>query len=497
MTAVRLRPLAAVLLAIVSAAVLGVTPLLTPALLAGMERLQKLIADIKLLADDDLGWIMTGTGTPVPPESYLSQIEQLFLPSSPLFAGQPTFDGYTFEGLTTPEQFCPFVCLPPPNPQLNFGDSLAQGVGILNDKIVPALQDGDNVAVFGYSQSATISTIEMQDLIKNPPAGVDLSNLHVVLIGDPNNPIGGMLTRLDFPDGVQPFSLSPASQHVPFVNIPLSIGPTPTEPIATDIYTGEYDGWAAFPQDPSNILADINALIGISTVHPTYPHLTPGDVASAINVGAIGDAHFYDIPENLPILGFMFDGGTAGQFFGDFFSPWARLTVDWGYGNAGDPAVDGLHLIPVSLGGSPYEAAFGVAGGPWAATPLGALWDGSGVAGFFEKMDPLQLLAGVQNALIQSVIGPWADVAAAGGALSAGDIATVAGITQALQAATGYDLVNSVDTALLTGWNDLANAVDLGSVIGPAALLDGPLISGKPVIDLVGGVFDIFNFFGA
>ena len=74
----------------------------------------------------------------------------------------------------------------------------------------------------------------------------------------------------------------------------------------------------------SNILGDINALIGIETVHPFYPDLAPAlslDFSHHDRLGTIGDTNFYDIPENLPILAFMYDGGPAGQFFGDAFSP--------------------------------------------------------------------------------------------------------------------------------------------------------------------------------
>jgi hypothetical protein len=507
MTATRFGSLGAVLLAMMCACVLAVTSMLTSAFVFGVE---KVIAQIKLLADE--GFILSGTGEATPDPTYIDQVESLYLqPMPPLFPGQPTFDNYSFQGLTTPEDFCPFVCIPG-QPDLNFGQSLALGTADLNTAIVPALQDGNNVAVFGFSQSATVATQEMDNLIANTPAGVDLSKLHVVLIGDPNTPTGGILDRFQFPDGVQAFSLSPAEQHVPFVNIPLGIPPTPTTAIPTDIYTGEYDGYADFPQDqdPLNgILADINALIGIDTVHPFYPDLTPEQLAAAIPIGTIGQSNYYDIPENLPILAFMFDGGPAGQFFGDAFSPFLRLFIDWTYGNAGDPAVDGFHPIPLGGGddmggpdGSPYEAAVGVAGGPWADTPYGTLYDGSlltsaassGIAGFFDKMDPLQMLAGVENAAIQTLVGPFADILADinGGTLSSGDITTVTDVTTFLQTVTGYDLINLVDQGVL----DLLKAVPDGQDVVDG-LLDGPLIPGQPLIDLLGGAFDVFNFFGA
>lgn len=505
MSGARFRSPTRALVAILSAAIVGVTALLTSVFVFGI---QTLVAEVALLAGD-VGWIMSGTGVPTPPPDYISAVENLYLQPN-----LPDFGAYNLQPLTTPEQFCPFVCNPS-EPYLTFGASVNQGVADLDAKIVPALQAGDNVAVFGYSQSATIATQEMDNLLAHPPAGVDLSNLHVVLIGDPNSPIGGILDRFQFPDGIKAFSLAPAPQHVPFLNIPLSIPPTPTEPFPTDVYTGEYDGYANFPQDPTNLLADLNALIGIQTVHPFYPDLTPAQLASAIDVGTIGDTHFYDIPENLPLLAFMYDGGPAGQFFGDVFSPYMRLFIDWGYGNAGDPAVDGYHTIPLGAGnamggpdGSPYEAAQGVAGGPWAETPLGTLWDGSagtatasevahsGIAGIFEKMDPLQLLAGFENAGIQTFVGPFTDILAAvnGGTLSPGDLTIMTDLTKFLDTVTGYDLINSIDHGLLTVWSDLTANLP---ALSPDAILDGPLIPGQPLIDLVGLGFDFFNFFGA
>jgi hypothetical protein len=485
----RLRSPGYVLLAIVCAAVVGVTSIMTAAFVFGVK---KVIAEAKLLEND---FIMGGTSVPDPSAApgYIPGVEQLYLNE-----GTPI-------AVNTPEEFCPPVCFPAPadDPSswtnLNFGDSLTVGTQVLNGDIGSLAASGGTAAVFGYSQSATIATEEMENL---HAAGVSDPNLSIVLAGDPNNPIGGILDRFQFPDGIQAFSLTPEPQHLPFLNVPLSIAPTPTDAFPTDIYTGEYDGWADFPQDPTNILGDINALIGIDTVHPFYPDLTSAQLASAIDVGTIGDTNFYDIPENLPILAFMFDGGPAGQFFGDVFSPFLRLSIDWGYGNAGDPAVDGSYLIPLGGGddmggpdGSPYEAAQGVAGGPWAETPLGTLYDGSGVAGLFEKMDPLQLLAGFENAGIQTFVGPFTDILADinGGTLSPGDITTMDDVTIFLQNITGYDLVNLVDKSLL----DSVTLLGPGAVDALDQALDGPLIPGQPLIDLVGYGFDIFNFFGA
>jgi hypothetical protein len=461
----RLRSPGHMLLAIVCVAVMGVTSIMTAAFVFGVKAI---IAEAKLLADE--GWIMSGTGVPTPDDAYLSEVEALYLSQ---------FSSYSFQGLTTPEQFCPIICNSS-EPYLTFGQSLNQGVADLNNVIVPALEGGNNVAVLGYSQSADIATIEMNDLINNTPTGVNLNDLSVTLLGDPQSPIGGILDRFQFPDGVGAFSLSPEPQHVPFLDIPLSLATTPTTGIATDIYTGEYDGWADFPEDPTNIFADINALIGIDTVHPYYPDPTPGvnlDTNDIISLGSIGNTNFYEIPAPLPTLAFMYDGGPAGLFFYDLFDPYASLIDDWAYGNPGDPGA-GIEVNGVD--------PIGVAG-PWTVDATGQLV-ASGVAGFDPKMDPLEMLAGMEYAAVQTFVGPINDLLQ-----DAGQSPLPQSFVDSLL--SGYDITNQLDTSLLTTWTDLTASIPS---LSPDAILDGaPLISGQPLIDLVGYGFDIFNFFGA
>ncbi len=465
--------------AVLCAAALAATSMMAAASGVGVRTL---IAEAVLLANDGLinGFIMGGTGNPLPDPVYIGQVEGLYLqPSPPLFLGQPTFPSpeYTFEGLSTPEQFCPVVCLPAPNPDLTFGDSLNQGVTALNNAILPPLENGENVAVLGYSQSATVASVEMNNLLSNPPASelYDPSKLHVVLLGDPNSPIGGILDRFQFPAGVGTDSLDSAPQHLPFLNVPLGLDPTPTGPFPTDIYTGEYDGYGDFPEDPSNILADINALVGIETVHPYYPDPDPTvnlDTGDIIDLGKIGDTTFYEIPAPLPILAFMYDGGPAGQFFYDAFNPSLSLNIDWSYGNPGDPGVgvNGTDAI-----------------GPWQVDATGQLM-ASGVAGFLPKMDPLQMLAGAEYANVQSLVNPIDDLLR-----DAGQATLPNSFVNSLL--SGYDFTNQLDTSLLTEWTNLTASMP---TLAPDAILDGsPLISGQPLIDLVGLGFDAFNFFGA
>ncbi len=475
MTVKRVHPLGATLLAALCAVLLGMSSLLSPALAA---RVEKMIADISqelvLLAGQ--GWIMTGTGQSDPTiGSYMDVVRDFYLqPVTPWFTGQTVFPGYAFDGLITPEQFCPIVCQPLPVPQLNFADSLAQGAANLDAAIRPQLEAGDEVTVFGYSQSAVVSTLAMHNLLANAPGGdYDPLNLHFVLIGDPNSPIGGILSRLDFANG-----LDGGMQHIPFLGIPLGIGAGPTD-FSASIYSTEYDGWSNFPQDPTNLLAVINAVMGIGTEHGAYFN---DNLGNAIDLGSIGSNDFYMLPTAvLPILGPLYGLGDVGKLVGDALAPLLKVGIDWSYGNPGAPDAG------ITVGGvDPIGAA-----GSWAVTATGQLSEDTGVAGFLLRMDPLQMLAGMQYAGVQSLTNTINNLL---------EFAGQAPLSQSIvdTLLTGYHFTVDLDHSLLTGWQDLATQYNVLDVLGPDAIFNGaPLISAQPLLDLLGVGFSLINYLDA
>jgi hypothetical protein len=205
---------------------------------------------------------------------------------------------------------------------------VAEGDSILNSEIGSQLADNNDVTVLGYSQSATISTMEMED-IANGSAGIDPTSgqLSFVLLGDPNNPNGGMLERLDFPPGSDP--------SIPSLGITFS-GATPVTEYPTDIYTAEYDGFADFPRYPINLLSDLNALLGILFVHTQYPDLT--DLGSAVEVptsaGYDGATSYYMIPtDDLPLLDPLRSIPVIGNPLSDLLQPDLEVLVNLGYGD--------------------------------------------------------------------------------------------------------------------------------------------------------------------
>lgn len=101
--------------------------------------------------------IMGPTGNPGPSGNYLRQVYNLYI--RPFFPGSSPF------GLTTPEQFQPFSGIP----SLTFDQSVARGASILHGAIMAEYGAGRDVVVLGFSQSASVATLEMRHLASLPP----------------------------------------------------------------------------------------------------------------------------------------------------------------------------------------------------------------------------------------------------------------------------------------------------------------------------------------
>ena len=254
--------------------------------------------------------IMTGTGTPTPPQQYIDAVYSLYI--------SPNFTTANLHGLTTPEQLYPLTGVK----SLTLDQSLSQGVTILNNAIMQAHKGGITpINVFGYSQSAVIASLEMPKLVA---AGIPSTDVSFVLIGDPMNPNGGMFARfpgLSFPSIGGTF-----------------YGATPANDYPTVIYTGEYDGYADFPRYPIDFLSDLNALIGVIPVHGGYPTFTAAQVMSATQLSTSGPSQttYYMIPtQNLPLLDPVRLIPYIGNPVADLLQPDLTYLVNWGYGDPG------------------------------------------------------------------------------------------------------------------------------------------------------------------
>jgi hypothetical protein len=276
-------------------------------------------AGMQPASPSNIALIMGGTGDPSPSLKYMTAIEQAYLAKN--------FSGYTLVSLKTPEQFWPITGLT----SESFGSSVRQGVAILNNAIMTQIAAGHHVVVVGYSQSATIATLEMRYLDALPAALRPSSSLlKFVLLADPNSSMGGILTH--WIPGFGAFNV---------------VTPLKT-PYLTAIYTLQYDGIANFPLHPLWLPADLNALFGVLDLHGTYPYLTAAKVASAIS-HQIGNVTFYFMPTgNLPLLDPLRMIPILGNPVANALQPALRSIVDIGYNSAIPGLFEGIGPLSVA-----------------------------------------------------------------------------------------------------------------------------------------------------
>lgn len=311
---------------------------------------------------DDTALIVGASGVPTPSPSYVAAAQNLYL--NPL-----GYSSYTPQVVTTPEQLYPFTG---PN-ALTLNKSIPQGVTALDTSIRPQLAAGNNVVVFAYSQGAAVASQEAANLAAspNPPEPGQLS---FVLIGDPSNPNGGILTRFQIP-GAPPLSL-------PSLGITFSGAPTANTPYPTAVYNQEYDAAGDSPQYPLNILADLNATAGFLTLHFGFLAMTPDQINSAVKLPTTGgNTSYYMIPAaNLPLLAPVRLIPLVGDPIADLLQPDLRVLVNLGYGS-------------ITNGWSPDPANV--------TTPIGL---------FPTNINPADLVTALANGAVQGVTNALNDL---------------------------------------------------------------------------------------
>lgn len=293
------------------------------------------------LQGTQFGWFIGGSGNPIPSQTYVNQVLRYV---NQAFNVLPA----NAQALFTPEGLQPIYT---GIKSLPLNTSVTQGIQILDITIKNTLAANpmDSVAVLGYSQSAIISSLEMRNLMNpvlnpTPPAPEQLG---FTLLGNPMNPNGGLLAR--FP------GLSLPSLGLDFY------GATPPDtPYPTEIYTLQYDGFASFPRYPLNFLSDLNAFLGIQTIHGRYPsldiaNLPPGyDVVTlpgSESLTGVGETNYYmithpDLPIMAPIKAIPVIGGPLNSLL----EPNMRILVNLGYGDPNYGYSTGPANVPTPFG---------------------------------------------------------------------------------------------------------------------------------------------------
>jgi hypothetical protein len=303
----------------------------------------------------DIGLVLGGSGTPIPGMDYVKAADLLYLDG----LNPPKFPGLTFyeatptnpygSGLPTPEGLYPLEGVhslpfnypsdPTSTPIAGFpsqSTSVGQGVTILDNAIHSNIAAGDTTTVFGYSQSATIAGLVMQNLTAENVPG---SDVNFVLVGDPSAPNGGLLERFNGFETSSGHTFDSPSATVPSLGIAFN-SYTPDDAYTTAIYSQEYDGFTDFPQYPLNFLADLNAFLGIETLHGNYlgtATTSPPDLSTAMTLPtdpAYGtDTTYYMIPETAPLVTLLGEIPGIGKPLEALLGPDLTILINLGYGN--------------------------------------------------------------------------------------------------------------------------------------------------------------------
>lgn len=287
------------------------------------------------------------SGVATPSQGWLDAFERLYLTPH-------GFTGTTVP-VTTPESLYPFT-----GPfSMTFDNSTSQGLQIIEDAIKAQIAAGgvsaeNPVVVGGYSQSSSIDSLLIPKLADD---GIDADNVHFVLLGDPNNPNGGMLERFAIPDGSNPDATT--------LGLTFS-GATPSDVSPTDVYTYEYDGFADFPKYPINFLSDLNAYLGIIFNHIAYLGLTPEQLTPVADGGSLvqlpteatdGLTNYYMILSgSLPLLDPLRLVPFVGNPLADLLQPALSVLVNLGYGSIDNGWSPGYADVPTTLGFLPDQS---------------------------------------------------------------------------------------------------------------------------------------------
>jgi PE-PPE domain len=304
---------------------------------------------------DDIGLAIGGSELPIPGPQYVGAADELYL-NNPFTHLYPDLSFYQAtpanpfgNGLFTPEGAYPLFSGGVHQLHYNYpldangfpslSTSVGQGAAILESTILSDQAAGDGSTVFGYSQSSTLSGITMQLLDPSGTPHTLPTDPQFLLVADPNAPNGGLFERFN---GFETLSGQTTVDPLHLASLGISFnGATPADDFTTNIYTLEYDGFADFPRYPLNFLSDLNAFLGIQTLHGTYLNggvngsgPTAEQIANAILLpgsaaGGTADSltNYYMIPETAPLVALLPQPLQA------LLGPDLTFLINLGYGN--------------------------------------------------------------------------------------------------------------------------------------------------------------------
>jgi hypothetical protein len=448
-----LRWLGCGLVATVGAGVVGLTAMMNP---------------VFAHADgEDIGLVIGASGVPIPGSLYVEAANHQYLdnPSTQFYPDlafyQATPDNPFGNGVFTPEGLYPLTGAGVHQLLLNYptaddgfpapSSSVGQGMAILESTIAADQAAGDGSTLFGYSQSSTVASYVMQQLDPSGTPQTGALDPQFLLVADPSNPNGGALERFA---GFETTSGHTVSDPL---NLP-SLGfvfdsATPSDDYVTNIYSLEYDGFADFPRYPLNFLSDLNAFLGIATLHGTYLNgFEPGhggptaeQIANAILLPGSMDSgtadsltNYYMIDETAPLVSLL------PKSLQDLLGPDLTYLINLGYGDGSQ----GYSVDADSPANVPTP--FGLAPDVSLSTVLSTLATDTQQGITALENDPTALMASL-------------DPAASGQSFT--DLLSALSADAADPAATFTDLVNAISSAASTAYSTLLPLADIGNAL--------------------------------
>lgn len=192
-------------------------------------------------------------------------------------------------------------------------------------KEIKKAQNGDPsvpVKLACYSQGADVCT-QVNDELRR--SGYDQSSVSYLLLGNVDNAEAGVKVRFPY--------ISEKGVFIPIAGVTLgNVTPTSASDAQITQLLYEYDFFARAPQYPLNLIADLNAIVGVAMEHGAYRWADPYAPNNIVSTTPDGRITNIMIPVNeVPLL-------TLARFLGmprvvaDIINPTLKAIIDTGYG---------------------------------------------------------------------------------------------------------------------------------------------------------------------
>ncbi|MBX8685899.1 PE-PPE domain-containing protein [Mycobacterium sp. 20091114027_K0903767] len=206
--------------------------------------------------------------------------------------------------------------------------SEAIGAGYLLQAIA-STPTGDKVTIIGVSQGTQVAEIARTEMAKLSNYVANARNYEFILIGDPYQPNGGLLSRLA------------GWSDLPVLGDMFPFGrPGPSDsPFKTTFYQNQYDGVADFPAY-FNVLSIANSLAGMAFGHAFPGYVLEHPDAPNTVTTQVGNTTYVTLPQYLPLLApLRIPASVIGaERFVDALDPVLRVFVEMGYDRTADPS---------------------------------------------------------------------------------------------------------------------------------------------------------------